>query len=237
MANKTIKDYPESTSPSGEWYVLVDDGTGCYYKVKLKNLPKNGVITTTSTTTTTNDVVPTTTTSSTSSSSSTSTTTTTEAPPPPSSSTTTSTTSSSSSSSTSSSSTTSTTTSSSSSTSTTTSTTTTEAATVEIYAKYVNQQSSSLSYSTDGITWTDTTFSPNTTECSFFITLAGLPQGDLYLKATTGVATISICKASVGCATCPGFTVSDTFGCPQVQIPITSGTNVVYITVDGLNCI
>ena len=52
MANKSIKDFPENTSPSGEWFVLVDDGTGCYYKVKLKNLPGGGVFTTTSTSTT-----------------------------------------------------------------------------------------------------------------------------------------------------------------------------------------
>lgn len=51
MAFKTIKDFPESTSPSGEWFVLVDDGTGCYYKVKLKNLPGGGFTTTSSTTT------------------------------------------------------------------------------------------------------------------------------------------------------------------------------------------
>jgi hypothetical protein len=49
MANKSIKDFPESTSPSGEWFVLVDDGTGCYYKVKLKNLPGGGFTTTTTT--------------------------------------------------------------------------------------------------------------------------------------------------------------------------------------------
>lgn len=64
MANKTIKDFPESTSPSGEWYVLVDDGTGCYYKVKLKNLPGGG-FTTTSTTTTAAGSTTTSTTSST----------------------------------------------------------------------------------------------------------------------------------------------------------------------------
>lgn len=62
MATKTIKDFPESTSPSGEWYVLVDDGTGCYKKVKLKNIPGTMFPTTTSTTTQT----PTTTTSTTS---------------------------------------------------------------------------------------------------------------------------------------------------------------------------
>lgn len=52
MANKTINDFPESTSPSGEWFVLVDDGTGCYKKVKLKNLPCTCGPTTTSTSTT-----------------------------------------------------------------------------------------------------------------------------------------------------------------------------------------
>lgn len=51
MAFKSIKDFPESTSPSGEWFALVDDGTGCYYKVKLKNLPGGGFTTTSSTTT------------------------------------------------------------------------------------------------------------------------------------------------------------------------------------------
>lgn len=50
MANKSIKDFPENTSPSGEWFVLVDDGTGCYYKVKLKNLPGGSFTTTTTTT-------------------------------------------------------------------------------------------------------------------------------------------------------------------------------------------
>jgi len=54
MAGKQINQYPESTSPSGEWFVLVDDGTGCYKKVKLKNLPGGGGggSTTTSTSTT-----------------------------------------------------------------------------------------------------------------------------------------------------------------------------------------
>lgn len=54
MAGKQINEYPESTSPSGNWFVLVDDGTGCYKKVKLSNLPGGGgVPTTTSTSTTT----------------------------------------------------------------------------------------------------------------------------------------------------------------------------------------
>jgi hypothetical protein len=51
MGFKTINDYPENTSPSGEWYVLVDNGTGCYYKVKIKNLPGGGGLTTSTTTT------------------------------------------------------------------------------------------------------------------------------------------------------------------------------------------
>lgn len=71
MANKSIKDFPESTSPSGEWFVLVDDGTGCYYKVKLKNLPGGGGLTTTTTT-----LAPTTTSSTTTAPVTTSTTTT-----------------------------------------------------------------------------------------------------------------------------------------------------------------
>lgn len=82
MANKTINDYPESTSPSGEWYVLVDDGTGCYKKVKLSNLPGGGSTSTTSSstsssTTTTAPAGSTSTSTSTSTSSSTSTTSTT----------------------------------------------------------------------------------------------------------------------------------------------------------------
>jgi hypothetical protein len=52
MAFKTINDFPESTSPSGNWFVLVDDGTGCYKKVKLSNLPGGGGTTTTTTSTT-----------------------------------------------------------------------------------------------------------------------------------------------------------------------------------------
>jgi hypothetical protein len=127
--------------------------------------------------------------------------------------------------------------SSSSTSSSTTSTTTTQAAEVRIYAKYVNQQANGISYSTDGINWTNTLLTPNTTECSLFITLTGLPQGNFYLKATTGVATISICNSSPFCTTCPGFSISNTFGCPQVQTTITNGINILYITVDGLNCI
>lgn len=91
MAFKSIKDFPESTSPSGEWFALCDDGTGCYYKVKLKNLPGGGFTTTSSTTTaagttsttttmlttsTTTTAVPASTTTSTTSSTSTSSTTT-----------------------------------------------------------------------------------------------------------------------------------------------------------------
>lgn len=127
-------------------------------------------------------------------------------------------------------------TSSSSTSSSTTSTTTTQTAEVRIYAKYVNQQASGISYSTDGISWTNTLLTPNTTECSLFITLTGLPQGNFYLKATTGVATISVCKSSPFCTTCPGFSISNTFGCPQVQTTITNGINTLYMTVDGLNC-
>ena len=67
MAFKTINDYPESTSPSGEWYVLVDDGTGCYKKVKLKNLPGGGSVPTTTSTTTTASAGTSTTTSTTTS--------------------------------------------------------------------------------------------------------------------------------------------------------------------------
>lgn len=70
MGFKTINDFPESTSPSGNWYVLVDDGTGCYKKVKLSNLPGGGGTTSTTSTSSTS-------TTSTSSTSSTSTTTTT----------------------------------------------------------------------------------------------------------------------------------------------------------------
>ena len=71
MANKTINDYPESTSPNGNWYVLVDDGTGCYKKVKLSNLPGGGP--TPSTTTSTSSSTSSSSTSSSTSSSSTST--------------------------------------------------------------------------------------------------------------------------------------------------------------------
>lgn len=90
MANKSIKDFPESTSPSGEWFVLVDNGTGCYYKVKLKNLPGGGFTTTSSTTTAASGTTSTTTTSA----GGTTTTTTTATPPipPPESTTTSSTT-------------------------------------------------------------------------------------------------------------------------------------------------
>lgn len=228
MANKIINDYPESTSPSGEWYVLVDDGTGCYVKVKLKNLPGGGV---TPSTTTTSTTAPSSSSTSTSSTSSTTTTTSSS-----SSSTTTSSTSTITSSSTSTS--TSTSSSTSSSSSTTTSTTTTEQlATVQIYSKYVNQQANGMSYSTDGINWTNLGITPNTTECAFFTTLSNLPIGNLYLKATLGVSTISICNASSFCTTCPGFTMSDLYGCPQVQVPIVGGTNIIYITVDGQNCL
>lgn len=72
MGFKTINDFPESTSPSGNWYVLVDDGTGCYKKVKLSNLPGGGGGSTTTTTSSSS-----TSTTSTSSTSSTSTSTTT----------------------------------------------------------------------------------------------------------------------------------------------------------------
>lgn len=51
MAGKQINEYPESTNPSGNWFVLVDDGTGCYKKVKLSNLPGGGSSTTSTTTT------------------------------------------------------------------------------------------------------------------------------------------------------------------------------------------
>ena len=51
MGFKTINDFPESTNPSGNWFVLVDDGTGCYKKVKLSNLPGGGGSTTSTTTT------------------------------------------------------------------------------------------------------------------------------------------------------------------------------------------
>jgi hypothetical protein len=51
MAGKQINEYPESTNPSGNWFVLVDDGTGCYKKVKLSNLPGGGGSTTSTTTT------------------------------------------------------------------------------------------------------------------------------------------------------------------------------------------
>ena len=42
MATKKIKDFTESTSPTTSWFVLVDDGSGNYYKVKLSNLPGGG---------------------------------------------------------------------------------------------------------------------------------------------------------------------------------------------------
>lgn len=75
MANKTIKDFPESTSPSGDWFILVDDGTGCYKKVKLRNIPGTTFPSTTSSTTT--NLTTTTSSTSTSTSSTTSSTTTT----------------------------------------------------------------------------------------------------------------------------------------------------------------
>lgn len=53
MGFKTINDFPESTDPSGSWFVLVDDGTGCYKKVKLSNLPGGGGGGSTTSTTTT----------------------------------------------------------------------------------------------------------------------------------------------------------------------------------------
>ena len=53
MGFKTIHDFPESTNPSGDWFVLVDDGTGCYKKVKLNNLPGGGSTPSTTSTTTT----------------------------------------------------------------------------------------------------------------------------------------------------------------------------------------
>lgn len=76
MAFKTINEFPENNSPSGEWFVLVDDGTGCYYKVKLKNLPGGGFITTSTTTT----AAPGTTTTTTTAAAGTTTTTTTATP-------------------------------------------------------------------------------------------------------------------------------------------------------------
>lgn len=69
MGFKTINDFPESTNPSGDWFALIDDGTGCYKKVKLSNLPGGGGGGSTTTTTTS------TSSSSTSSTTSTSTTT------------------------------------------------------------------------------------------------------------------------------------------------------------------
>ena len=63
-----INEYPESTSPNSSWFVVVDDGTGCYKKVKLSNLPGGGAptsSTSTTTSTTTTPSGPTTTTSTT----------------------------------------------------------------------------------------------------------------------------------------------------------------------------
>lgn len=56
-----INEYPESTNPSGNWFVVVDDGTGCYKKVKISNLP-GGSTPTTSTTTTSGSITTSTTT-------------------------------------------------------------------------------------------------------------------------------------------------------------------------------
>ena len=74
MAFKTIHDFPESTNPSGDWFVLVDDGTGCYKKVKLSNLPGGGGSTTSTTTTAGGSTTSTTTTAAGSTTTSTSTT-------------------------------------------------------------------------------------------------------------------------------------------------------------------
>jgi len=38
MPSKMINEFNESTSPTDTWFVLVDDGLGNYYKVKLSNL-------------------------------------------------------------------------------------------------------------------------------------------------------------------------------------------------------
>jgi hypothetical protein len=38
MPKKMINEFNESTSPTDTWFVLVDDGLGNYYKVKLSNL-------------------------------------------------------------------------------------------------------------------------------------------------------------------------------------------------------
>ena len=68
-----INEYPESTNPSGNWFVVVDDGTGCYKKVKISNLP--GGSTPTTSTTTTAGVITTSTTTTAAASTTTSTTT------------------------------------------------------------------------------------------------------------------------------------------------------------------
>ena len=113
----------------------------------------------------------------------------------------------------------------------TTTTTTTGLATVNIYAKYINNQFGTIEYSTNGgSTWTDTTLSVNSTTCTLFTTLSNIPVGALYIRS--GGATVSICKASA-CSTCPGFGMGDTYGCPNVNIAVDSGANDVYITVDG----
>jgi hypothetical protein len=83
MGFKTIHDFPESTNPSGDWYVLVDDGTGCYKKVKLSNLPGGGSVPTSTTTSTTTAAGGSTTTSTTTVAASTTSTTTTSAEPNP----------------------------------------------------------------------------------------------------------------------------------------------------------
>lgn len=46
---KQINQYPESTSPDGDWYILVADSAGCYKKVKLSDLPGGGSTTSTTT--------------------------------------------------------------------------------------------------------------------------------------------------------------------------------------------
>lgn len=118
-----------------------------------------------------------------------------------------------------------------SSSSTTTSTTTTiEPTTVEIYAKYINSQLGNIEYSADGITWTDTGMSVSSTTCTLFTTITNFPGTTLYLRS--GGATISICK-SPSCSSCPGFGIGDLYGCPDVNIPVSSGMNTIYITVDG----
>lgn len=39
-----INEFNESTSPTDSWFVLVDDGAGNYYKVKLSNLPSTSAL-------------------------------------------------------------------------------------------------------------------------------------------------------------------------------------------------